>query len=52
LSLYAPPGERYFELALYASRSEARKREVVSPGRFVAADAAAARRRREFAVPI
>ena len=49
-SLYAPPIERYFELALYSARLAARKGEDVSPGRFVAADAAAACRHCEIGV--
>ena len=50
LSLYAPNIERYFELADYSARTEARKGEDVSSGRFVADDAEATYRHRQFDV--
>jgi len=50
LSLYAPSIERYFELADYSARAEARKGEDVSSGRFVADDAEATYRHCQFDV--
>jgi len=46
LLLYASSIERYFELADYSARTETRKGEEVSSGRFVADDAEATYRAR------